>query len=189
MPDWIKDIMAEWPQIRAAPRSFAIITIISIVVVASVAWLVISWFYSAVLAGKDAQIAVLRDRISAYEQKLQGATPDQVATRINELRAELADTKKQLNDLQHPPRNPDGLYQLGEQVATVDGASIDRGNSLVVFQFVRSAGKLDPSKEVEFRDFVLQCVGLPLAAPTNAKSGFTSTVSGGAQCKIIPRRQ
>jgi hypothetical protein len=32
-----------------------------------------------VISGKDGQIGILRDRIGAYEQKLQGATPDQAA--------------------------------------------------------------------------------------------------------------
>jgi hypothetical protein len=77
MPQWIKEILAEWAMIKAAPRSFAIVTIISV----GAAWVALSWSYGALLSGKDAQIAVLRERISAYEQKLQGAAPDQAGAK------------------------------------------------------------------------------------------------------------
>lgn len=75
-----------------------------------------------------------------------------------------------------PSRNPDGLYQLGQEVATVVGAVIDEGNSLVTFPMVRSAGKLDATKEVEYRDLVLRCSGLPPAPPPNVMSGMTVSV-------------
>lgn len=85
-----------------------------------------------------------------------------------------------------PPRNPDGLYQLDIEVGTVGPAYIDLGHSTVTFQGVRSLGNLDPTKEVEFRDFVLQCDGLPMAP--RGFSGSVSSVSTGARCDIVRRR-
>jgi hypothetical protein len=85
-------------------------------------------------------------------------------------------------------RNPDGLYQFGEEVATVAGASISQGNSLITFQMVRSAGKLDAAREVEYREFVLSCSGLPPAPPPDVMAGVVSSVSTGAQCAILSKR-
>jgi hypothetical protein len=57
-------------------------------------------------------------------------------------------------------RDPDGFYQLGDKVGTVGGAILDVGNSLVRFEIVRSAGKLDSTREIEYREFVIKCDGL-----------------------------
>jgi hypothetical protein len=80
-------------------------------------------------------------------------------------------------------RNPDGLYQLGEEVATTVQANIDIGNRLITFQEIRNAGKLDAKKEIEYRDFVLQCAELP------PSPGTFSSVSNGARCTILHRRR
>jgi hypothetical protein len=84
--------------IKAAPRSFAII----VVIILGGAWVVINWYYSAVLSGRDSQIAVLHDRITAFEQKLQGATPDQAANELKRLGEQLADAKRQLDAVKWP---------------------------------------------------------------------------------------
>lgn len=86
-----------------------------------------------------------------------------------------------------PTRDPDGLYQLGQLVGSVGPARIDQGNGTVEFDGVRSAGNLNPNAEVEYRDFVLQCVGLPMA-PSIGFSGTVSSVSTGARCKILRQR-
>jgi hypothetical protein len=68
----------------------------------------------------------------------------------------LAD-KKVAESLQRPStpsRDPDGLYQFDQLVATTVGGRIDRGNSLFTFQAIKSAGNLDAQREVEYRDFV-----------------------------------
>jgi hypothetical protein len=108
--------------------------------------------------------------------------------------------KNQVNELQReidrlkttpPPKaskNPDALYQFGEEVATVSGASINLGNSLITFQIVRSAGKLDASREVEYRDFVLSCTGLPTAPPPNVVAGVSIGMSMGVNCRILKKQ-
>jgi hypothetical protein len=87
-----------------------------------------------------------------------------------------------------PAREPDSLYQLGREVGSVGSAEIDLGNSSVLFHGVRSAGKLDASREVEFRDYVLTCAGLP-ATPPGRSAGSMSLVSTGAKCTILRRRE
>jgi Divergent InlB B-repeat domain len=86
----IDDLIAEWSTITAAPRSIAILAVI----IAGCVWLVIHWFYAAVLAGKDGQIALLRDRISAYEQQLKGQSPEQVANELKFFRDQLVEYGK-----------------------------------------------------------------------------------------------
>ena len=90
MPKWLDDIFAELPVIKAAPRSFAIVTTTVIVVAVGAIWFSMNWSYGVMLTGRDQQIAILRDRITAYEQKLQGATPDQAAGKIANLEQEVA---------------------------------------------------------------------------------------------------
>lgn len=53
--------------------------------------------------------------------------------------------------------DPNALYQDGEIVAEVQGARIDRGNSLISFQSVRTQGNADRIREIEYQDWVLRC--------------------------------
>ena len=85
-----------------------------------------------------------------------------------------------------PPRDPDGLYQLGVQVGSVGPTRIDQANSVIDFNGVRSFGKLNANVEVEYRDFVLRCEGLP-ATPAGF-SGSVSSVSTFAHCQIVRAR-
>jgi hypothetical protein len=164
MPKWLNDLLAEYAVIAAAPRSFVIATITLTGALVLAAWGALDWKYGGLLAGKDQQISILRDRITALEQR-PSAPP---AGPQN--------------------RNPDSLYQYDEDVGSVVGALISQGNGLVTFQAVRSSGKLDASKEVEFRDYVLMCSGLPPAPPPNVITGVAISVSSGVQCTIIRRR-
>jgi hypothetical protein len=93
-----------------------------------------------------------------------------------------------LNPPQPTSRDPDGLYQLNQEVGSVGPANIDQANSTVTFQGVRSAGKLDPTREVEYRDFILRCEGLPMAPPANSFSGTVISMSTEAHCKIVGHR-
>jgi hypothetical protein len=86
-------------------------------------------------------------------------------------------------------RDPDGLYQLGMEVGTAVGATIDTAHSSVTFQGIKSVGKLDPAKDVEYRDFVLQCNGLASEAPVGRIPGLVVSVAGGVQCQIIRQRE
>jgi hypothetical protein len=155
MPKIVDDLFAEWPMIKAAPRSIAVIAVVIIVA----AWLAINWSYSAVISGKDGQIGILRDRIGAYEQKLQGATPDQAAGELKALRDQVEEQKKQLDRLMHPPHDPLGLYQDGISVAMMRAAIANPMDDTIILQMVGSRSPLDMNRTFEFREFRVLCSG------------------------------
>jgi hypothetical protein len=100
---------------------------------------------------------------------------------------QVVDLQREIDRLKSQPpatssRKMDSLYQLGEEVGTVRGAMTNFGNSSVSFQAVASNGKLDPSREVEYQDYVLRCNGLPQPAL------FLSATIGGTQCTILRHR-
>ena len=202
MQKWIEDIIAEWPRvwpmIKAAPRSFVVVTVTTIGFIVGVVYLVINWSYSVSLTSRDGQIAELRDqnaglreRINTYEQKLQVASPDQAAKALKDLTDDLAETKRLLNELQHPPRDPDSIYQLGAAVANGIGSVINQGRSTVTFQTIMSFGKFDVTREAEYRNFVIQCPPgqrFSVATVGQTSSGLTGSTIAAArdvQCKIL----
>jgi hypothetical protein len=83
-----------------------------------------------------------------------------------------------------PRRNPDALYQYGEIVAEVQGAVISQANGIMTFQFLRTAGKADSDRELEFRDWVLRCPNLPRPPPNTFVGQFSGVMSGGT-CTIV----
>ena len=83
-----------------------------------------------------------------------------------------------------PPRNPNALYQYGEAVAEVQGAIISQANGTVTFQVVKTAGKADPTREVEYQDWVLNCPNLPRPSPNELVGLFSGMVIA-EQCTII----
>ena len=107
---------------------------------------------------------------------------------IDRLTLQIDQLKNEFSRPENPSRNPDGLYQLGDLVGTVGGAKVDRGNSIVTFQVVRSSGNLNAVKEVEYRDFVLKCNGLPTASPLNVIVGTYMGMSVGVECTILRHR-
>jgi hypothetical protein len=83
-----------------------------------------------------------------------------------------------------PTRNPNALYQYGDAVADVQGAVISQANGTVTFQTVHTAGKADPTREVEYQDWVLACPDLP-APNANQIVGQFSGMLVGETCHII----
>jgi hypothetical protein len=179
MPQWLQDIIAEWPMIRSAPRSFAIVTVTSVVALGAAIWFALNWSYGAVLSAKDAQNAVLRERIAAYEQKLQGATPDQAAQEIIRLKAEV-------EALKNPPRDSSSLYQDGRIVAAVAGTAEDSANKLIAFRVVTASNTLDMSKPFEYRRLVLLCEGEQVSS---LSFGAARQINyGNVRCRITGNR-
>jgi hypothetical protein len=86
-----------------------------------------------------------------------------------------------------PARDPNALYQYGEAVANVQGPVISQSSSTVTFQAVRTTGKADPTRDVEFQDWVLRCPDLP-RPPPNAIVGQFIGVVAGETCSIIRKR-
>jgi hypothetical protein len=83
-----------------------------------------------------------------------------------------------------PARNPNALYQYGEPVADVQGAVISQAQGIVTFQGMHTTGKADPTREVEYQDWVLLCPDLP-RPPSNAFVGQFSGVVAGGRCTIL----
>jgi hypothetical protein len=103
----------------------------------------------------------------------EGLLRDQLASSLKEQRDCKVAIFSSLRDVLFPPappqrsRNPDGLYQYGEQVADGVGGVVDQSNGVVSFQAIRSAGRADPTRDFEFRDWTLSCPDIP-RPPTNA---------------------
>jgi hypothetical protein len=92
-PEWVK-IMRWLHAHREALMRPQVILVVLIALAAGY------WFGSSrsaeQLAVRDDRISFLNDQISAYRGRLQGATPDQAAKEIRELRENLADANRKL---------------------------------------------------------------------------------------------
>ena len=105
------------------------------------------------------------------ETQYEGVVQEQLADTLKDIRQckiSIFETlqRKLLADL--PPqhaRDPNALYQYGEPVADVQGAIISQANGTVTFQAVHTAGKVDPTREVEYQNWVLSCPNLPAPRP------------------------
>ncbi|WP_298353224.1 hypothetical protein [Rhodoblastus sp.] len=89
--------------------------------------------------------------------------------------------------VEHAPgiqRNPNDLYQYGEVVGQVQGAVISQANGTVTFLSVRTSGNANPSKAVEYQDWVLHCPDLP-TPPPNANVGLFIGMVQGESCAIV----
>jgi hypothetical protein len=83
-----------------------------------------------------------------------------------------------------PTRNPNALYQYGDAVADVQGAVISQASGTVTFQIIHTAGKADPTREVEYQDWVLTCPNLPAPKANEVVGQFSGTLVG-ETCHII----
>src|ERR1700722_2426786 len=81
MPQWMQDLSAGWPMIRANLPTFFVILVLMIGAV----WIVVNWSYSSVLASKNGQIELQDRQLSDYRDKLKGATPEQAKEKIDAL--------------------------------------------------------------------------------------------------------
>ena len=85
---FLKTLREEWPVIRTAPWSF----IISVVIAFGLGFLVSTLTWTGT-------VSTLRERVSLYQDRLQGASPDQAAQKM-------VDLEKQIKELQpHPQRH------------------------------------------------------------------------------------
>ena len=93
-----------------------------------------------------------------------------------------------------PTMDPDSFYQAGRIVATVSGAVQDFPRSQIAFQAIRPNAYLDGAREVEYRDWVLDCKDggreLPSAKlPPGTMSGMTIVPAAiGWVCSIVRKR-
>jgi hypothetical protein len=86
-----------------------------------------------------------------------------------------------------PARNPNALYQYNEQVADVQGAVVTQANGTISFMAIHTIGHADPTRDVEYQDWVLSCPDLPHPRPNVIVGTFTGMVTGEV-CRIIGKR-
>ncbi len=84
-----------------------------------------------------------------------------------------------------PARNPNALYQYKEMVATVQGAVVLQSQGTVSFQVIHATAQIDPTRELDYQDWVLLCPDLP--KPKQGFVGTTSTIVAGLNCRIVSR--
>jgi hypothetical protein len=130
---------------------------------------------------------------------------NELRTALARLQAKLTKTESELASLHNSPstqvvlmpqpqsqqptpvRDPDSFYQLDRVVATVSGAVEDLAHDVIRFEFARSTAALNSSREVEYRDFILQCSGMP-SLPPGVIVGTYSGVVAGLSCDILRKR-
>jgi hypothetical protein len=79
MPQWMQDLTAGWPMIRANLPTFFVILVLMVGAV----WVAFSWAYGGVLASKNGQIELQDRQLADYRDKLKGATPEEAKAKID----------------------------------------------------------------------------------------------------------
>jgi hypothetical protein len=93
MPQWLQDLTAGWPMIRANLPTFAVILLLMFAAV----WWFVNYVHGGsisnrdgIISNKDSEIALLRSQRDEYKNKLSGATPDEAKAKIEALEARLS---------------------------------------------------------------------------------------------------
>jgi hypothetical protein len=81
-------------------------------------------------------------------------------------------------------RDPDGIYQFGQQVGTVELPQIDKSKSTVFFQRIVGAMNLNNDREFEYRKYVLHIRG-ELGETTSDLSGQRDRTLFAVLCDIV----
>jgi hypothetical protein len=149
MPEWLDMIGQEWPVITAAPISLSIAAVVITVIV----WAIIHWFYRWLLSSKNIQIEMLRGRLADYRNVLEGASPNEAAYKIAQLKA-------QLKAIKGVPRDDNAVYQHGKRIGEVAGVRIDASRKSLVFDRLTLGANLDQTSTIEFRNLVLAFAGI-----------------------------
>lgn len=100
----------EWAVISQAPVSFAVIAAL----IATLVWFALRWQFGSQLSSRDGIIALKEAEINDYKRKLDGASPDEAAKKIEALERRLAAIE---------PR----MLSDAELAALIDGLLIHRG--------------------------------------------------------------
>ena len=74
--------------------------------------------------------------------------------------------------------------RIDESVADVPGAVISQANGTVIFQMICTTGLADPTREVQYQDWMLNCPDLPRPAPNTFVGQFSGMIVG-EKCSII----
>ncbi len=93
MPQWLQNLFAGWPMIRANWPTFITLLVLMAVSIGGL----MEWSYGGVvrnkdsiISNKDSEIAFLKSQRDDYKDKLSGASPAEAKARIDHLEARLA---------------------------------------------------------------------------------------------------
>lgn len=111
MPEWLQELISGWPMIKANIPIFIVILALMIGVI----WGVMNWTYGAIIASKSSQIELLQQRVTDYEKKLNGASPDQARQKIESLER----TVRATIGSQWTPLNTDQIAALSTKLRTI----------------------------------------------------------------------
>jgi hypothetical protein len=126
MPQWIRDLFAGWPMIRANLPTFLFV----VVLIFGAIWWLMDWRYGGIITGrdgiianKDSEIALLKGQRDDYKDKLSGATPDQAKARIDTL-------EKIVSRLQPRRLSSDQAIELVRTLSQISSKGIQITNDL-----------------------------------------------------------
>jgi hypothetical protein len=85
MPELPERVRQEVAAIASAPIAFTLMVLAAGVVM----WALTQWSYSALLSGKDSQIAFLERRLGDWRDKMAGMSPDEAKARVQALESQL----------------------------------------------------------------------------------------------------
>jgi hypothetical protein len=126
----------QWRLVKEAPVPY----VAGLLVLGGLIFSAFQWGYGRIIEQRDAEISVLKGRLSAVE-------------------ADRNDLRKKLEDYpgHHttPSRDADSLYQYGEAVAQAPSGQIDRPNGIVRFTRVIGAPTFDVNAAMDYRQFTL----------------------------------
>jgi hypothetical protein len=81
--DFLNHFATEWPLVKAAPWSAALLA--ALVALTPFLWWALSYVKSNQLANKDAQISLLQTRLNDYQEKLKVGSPDEALKKLAQL--------------------------------------------------------------------------------------------------------
>jgi hypothetical protein len=109
--------------------------------------------------------------------------------RIAVLQATIQQLSTKKPDTPSPPdhQDPDGIFQLGKQVGSVELPQVDESRSTVVFQRITGAMNFNSTREFEYRNYTLRVRSF--AAETRGDfSGQRSRALVRVECEILAKK-
>jgi hypothetical protein len=103
-----KSLGAQMSAIAQAPIPF----FVAVLILSFAAWRFAGWHYKSRLSDADSKVDLLETRISDYEKKLNGASPDEAKARIDALEARLTALEPKKIGSDHKARMKDILGSL-----------------------------------------------------------------------------
>jgi hypothetical protein len=137
-----------------APEAFALTAII----VFGISYFALKQFHRERVAVVNDRVASQEALLTEYRTKLKGATPEEAANQIAQLKITLRDTQTRLDNgaknkpvvLETPARDPLRLYQDNTAMTFVQEPKFDFDNKTVTFAAVTSKVLLGINKSYEF---------------------------------------